>query len=306
MSAAVLIISNPAAGVRQPAWREPVTRILSALGPVEFVQPGSPDATTAAARDAEARGVSLVVAAGGDGTVHRVVNGLSSVETHVGLLPLGVVNDLAAHLQQSRSPVEAAQAMLSGAFLDIDVIRINRVRVVTIAGFAVVANAVTLGDRWRRRCPWLGRSAYTLAAAATIVRHGGDPVGGSIVVNQPTFGGHLRLPFESRNNDGVCEVVTLHGGGRVRLARAWLAMATAAPAPTSALSWVSLSRTTLEFDRDVPVVGDGEDLGRGRDFQISVEHAAVRIRCARAAAGEALPALDPERVSALAISSATE
>jgi diacylglycerol kinase family enzyme len=129
---------------------------------------------------------------------------------------------------------------------------------------------------------------------------------GSLVVNQPTCGGHLRLPFESRNNDGVCEVATLSGGSRVRLARGWLAMATGAPVPTSVLAWVSVSRTTLEFDRDVPVVGDGEDLGRGREFQISVEHAAVRIRCARAAAGEALPALDPERVSVMAISSAAE
>ena len=132
MKPAVLIISNPTAGYHQPAWREPVTRILSSLGPVEFIAPDSPEATTAAARDAEARGIPLIVVAGGDGTVHRVVNGLSSVETHVGLLPLGTANDLAAHLRHPRAPEEAARAMLSGVFLDIDAIRINRARVITV------------------------------------------------------------------------------------------------------------------------------------------------------------------------------
>ncbi len=306
MSAAVLIIANPSAGYRRPAWRTPVTEVLSSLGPVEFVTPGSAAETTAAARDAEQRGVPLIVAAGGDGTVHRVVNGLSSTSSHLGVLPVGTANDLSMFLGQSRSPVEVARAMLSGVFQDIDAIRINRVRVMTVGGFAVVAEAALEGDRLKRRWPWMGALAYTAAAVHVIAARGGDPVAGSLVANQATFGRHLRLPCDSVNNDGVCEVATFAGGRRWRLVRALMAMSFRVPMPTDAVACTTVSRTTLMFDNEVAAFGDGEDLGRGREFQIWVEASAVRVRCARAAASEGMLAVQAASVNVMAISSATE
>lgn len=302
----VLIIRNPQAGYHQPNWYEPVMRVLEPLGPVSCVVPASPEGTTEAARDAEARGVRLIVVAGGDGTVHRVVNGLTSVDTHVGLLPLGTANDLAEHLGVPRSPIAAARAMLSGVTIDIDAIRINRSRVLTVGGFAVVAEAALLADAMKRRRPWLGTMVYKLAAARVIAARGDDPVAGSFIANQATLGGHMRLPCASASDDGVCEVVTLAGGSRVRLARTLLAMTLGVPLPKDALRWISVARTTIEFDRDVPVFGDGEDLGVGRVFQISVESAAVRVRVARAAASEGTFAVQTGKVNVMAISSAAE
>lgn len=302
----VLIIHNPSAGYHQPRWREPVTRVLEALGPVEYVMPSSAEGTTAAARDAEARGVDLIVAAGGDGTVHRVVNGLTSVNSHVGLLPVGTANDLARQLGVPHSPVDAAHAMLSGVFVDIDAICINRTRVLTVGGCAVIADAALLADRLKARWPWLGRSAYKLAAAHTILMRGGDPVIGSFVANQSCLGGSIHLPCESANDDGVCEVVTLHAGGRLRLARTFLAMTLGVPFAQGAVSSTSLYRTTLTFDREVAWFGDGEDLGVGRERQVVVEPRAVRVRIARAMASEGTLAVQTSSVKLMTISSATE
>lgn len=302
----VLIIHNPAAGYHQPHWREPVTRVLEALGPVEFVAPSSPEGTTAAARDAEACGIDLIVAAGGDGTVHRVVNGLTTLDSHVGLLPIGTANDLAQQLGVPHAPVDAAHAMLSGVFVDIDAIRIDRARVLTVGGCAVIADAALLADRLKARYPWLGRFSYKLAAAHTILTRGGDPVLGSFVANQSFLGGSIRLPCESANDDGVCEVVTLHAGGRVQLARTFLGMTLGLPIPTGAVSSMSIYRTTLGFDRDVAWFGDGEDLGVGRERQVVVEPRAVRVRIARAMASEGTLAVHASSVKLMTISSATE
>ena len=145
-----------------------------------------------------------------------------------------------------------------------------------------------------------------MAAAQVSATRGSDPVAGSFVANQPTLGGNLRLPCESINNDGVCEIATLRGGSRMLLARTLLAMSTGSALPKQAMRWISVSRTVLEFDNEVPAFGDGEDLGRAREFQVSVEHAAVRIRCARAAASEGMFAVQPAKVNVMAISSATE
>ena len=273
----VLIIANPTAGYRQPLWREPVTRILSALGPVEFVTPGSAEAATAAAREAEARGVKLIVAAGGDGTVHRVINGLQARESHVGILPVGTGNDLAAHLGVPASPAAAAEGMLAGHYRNIDVIRFNGRRVFTSGVFSAIAEAAYLANSMKARWPWIGSLAYRVAAARVIVTRGGSPVAGVFVANMPRLGGNLRLPSGSLVDDGLCEIATLRGG-RVRLTRTLLAMSLDRPLPQGELIWERVRETTLRFESDVMAFGDGEDLGTSRSFHVVVEPRAVRFR----------------------------
>lgn len=274
---AVAVIHNPTAGYRQPAWREPVTRILSALGPVEFITPDSPEGTTAAARDCESRGVPLIVAAGGDGTVHRVVNGLRSTQSHLGILPVGTGNDLAGHLGVPASPEAAARHMLGGRYRDIDVISFNGRRVFTAGVFCAIAESAYIANRMKARRPWMGSFVYRLAAAQVIATRGGNPVAGVFVANLPRLGGNLHLRSGSVVDDGLCEVATLRGG-RVRLTRALLALSLDRPMPHGELTWEQVRQTTLEFPEDVMAFGDGEDLGRGRVFHVSVEPGAVRVR----------------------------
>lgn len=302
---AVLIIANPTAGYHQPAWREPVTRILSALGPVDYVVADSADGTTAAARAAEERGVALIVAAGGDGTVHRVVNGLRSVESHLGILPVGTGNDLAFHLHVPADPEAAARALLTETYRDIDVIRFNGRRVFTAGIFCAIAEAAYIANRMKARRPWLGSMVYRLAAAQVIATRGGDPVAGVFVANMPRLGGNLRLPSGSLVDDGLCEVATLRGG-RVRLTRTLLALSLDRKLRKGELTWQRVSETTLEFEREVMAYGDGEDLGAGRVFQVVVEPAAVRVRCPRMFAAEGTRVVEPRAVNVMAPSSALD
>src|SRR3954469_21094947 len=62
----------------------------------------------AVAADAAARGVDVVAAAGGDGTVNDVVNGLDGYDVPLGIIPLGTANDFA---RQVGIPADADHAM---------------------------------------------------------------------------------------------------------------------------------------------------------------------------------------------------
>jgi diacylglycerol kinase family enzyme len=59
------------------------------------------------------RGADLVLACGGDGTLHDVIQGLAqNLEVTVGILPLGSANALARHLGLSFDPAEAVGQQL--------------------------------------------------------------------------------------------------------------------------------------------------------------------------------------------------
>ncbi len=79
------------------------------------------------AAEAAAQGVDLVVAAGGDGTVNEVINGLSGDFGAVdfGIVPLGTGNDLARTLALPEDPAEAFETALHGTRRSIDLIRVS-------------------------------------------------------------------------------------------------------------------------------------------------------------------------------------
>ena len=62
---------------------------------VEVHEVSRGDDLRAIVRSAVERGCDLVVAAGGDGTVSAVANGLVGTETPLGIIPLGTANVLA-------------------------------------------------------------------------------------------------------------------------------------------------------------------------------------------------------------------
>lgn len=279
----IAVIANPTAGFKRTPWHEAVLRKLSELGEVELVTPESPNGTSAAARDAESRGCSLIVAAGGDGTVHRVINGFTSFDTELGILPVGTANDLSNFIGVPESAAGAAEAIVQGGIRPIDTVNINGVRLHTVAGFFLTADAAMRADRMKRRWPWLGPAVYKIGAAISIAIHGGKKDVGALIANQPKFGGNLRIPGISVIDDGCFEVVTFHGGSRIRLARALTAMSAGKPLPPGAITSKSVAATMIEFDEPVEWFADGEGYGFAQRFDLGVEHKALKIRGAVAA-----------------------
>lgn len=88
---------------------------------------GSPARARVLAREASEAGSDLVVAAGGDGTVNQVVNGLfaSARTAPLGVLPLGSANNFAAGLGIPEDAEQAARVLLDGFEREIDVARVN-------------------------------------------------------------------------------------------------------------------------------------------------------------------------------------
>ncbi len=111
----MLIVFNPAAGKRQVhrLWR--VLDLLLQNGiRVDLAETGHRGHAVLLAREAAERGARLVVAAGGDGTIAEVANGLSRTRVRLGVIPLGTANVLAHELGLPFAPRAVAQGLAFG------------------------------------------------------------------------------------------------------------------------------------------------------------------------------------------------
>ncbi|MCD1261327.1 diacylglycerol kinase [Paenibacillus athensensis] len=132
------LIYNPTSGREEMRKRLP--EILQRLerGGLEtsaHATTGEGDATLAAA-DAIERGFDVIIAAGGDGTLCEVVNGMAekSVRPPLGIIPVGTTNDFARALSIPKNWEQACDLIVRQYTRDIDVGKINQRYFINIAG----------------------------------------------------------------------------------------------------------------------------------------------------------------------------
>ena len=120
----IFVVFNPKAGSAKSA--EVLRARLTERGNVTLVEPGSPEETRLAAARAMQEGYDLIVAAGGDGTIHAVVNGLApDFGARLAVLPLGTGNDLRRTLGIPDDPLQALKLLDGGAERLIDLFRVD-------------------------------------------------------------------------------------------------------------------------------------------------------------------------------------
>jgi len=112
MSRKVKLIFNPIADLGR-AWRlaADLRPIVEDFGGADWSGTVYPTHATELARQAGEQGYDMVIAMGGDGTVHEIVNGLMQVPVRkrpsLGIVPLGSGNDFAHALGVSSNPPQA-------------------------------------------------------------------------------------------------------------------------------------------------------------------------------------------------------
>lgn len=99
---------------------------------------------------ARAARADLILAVGGDGTVHEVVNGVLAAggRAPVGIVPVGTGCDFARAIGLPRDPLAAARALTGCRRRQVDVGRVNDRYFVTIAGVGFDGEVAARVNRW--------------------------------------------------------------------------------------------------------------------------------------------------------------
>lgn len=133
------IIYNPTSG--REAIRRDLVDILNVYEKAgyetsAFATTAEPNSALNEARRAAEAGFELLVAAGGDGTINEVVNGIAPLEKRpmLAIIPAGTTNDYARALRIPREdPLEAAKVILKGKAAQMDVGQANDTYFINIA-----------------------------------------------------------------------------------------------------------------------------------------------------------------------------
>lgn len=169
MSQKTVIICNPGAGSVDD--HEATRAQLAELQGAEIRFTKEEGDATRFAREAVEQGAELVLAAGGDGTLNEVVNGIAPAADRVcvGLIPHGTGNDFARMLRLPSSVEECLEVIKAGRVWKIDLVRVTSDQVryflnVSAGGFSGTVNekmTPEIKDDW-------GPLAYLRCAAEAL------------------------------------------------------------------------------------------------------------------------------------------
>jgi diacylglycerol kinase (ATP) len=163
------IILNPSAG--SIGDLDALTARLAQLPDVDVRLTSKPGSAARFAKTAIGKGRTIIVAAGGDGTLNEVINGIGEKfgEVRVGLLPLGTGNDFGRSLEMPVDLEVALEVIRAGETRPVDLVRVTSDEVryfvnVSAGGFSGLMNEKLTPEMKKT---W-GPLAYLRSAAAAL------------------------------------------------------------------------------------------------------------------------------------------
>ena len=264
-----IVILNPAArGARTQRLRTQVEKL--ARGAIVCATSGAGEAERLA-RNAAMEGYEKIVAAGGDGTVNEIVNGIAGHNVTLGLLPIGTMNVFATELGLPLNDLAGCWEIIQqNRTHRVDLPRANRKHFVQLAGVGLDAQAVKETSRAFKRS--FGPLSYLISAVQIASRT--PPVlriesedaatdEGSFVLvgNGRLYGG--RFPFfkQAVMDDGLLDVIVFKRLNYVDIIRYLQDVVFTPQISSPEVEYFQTKHLRVSSEETVPVEIDGELVG---------------------------------------------
>lgn len=266
------IVHNPNAGrSAHQLYRETLSFLKTSGSSVETLDTARHgEGTKASAEAAKSGKFDAVVAAGGDGTVHDVAEGLVGRSIPLGIIPMGTGNVLSREIGLPRSARELASTLVRGATHDIPVGQVNGRPFLFVVGVGFDAEAVRVFEReGTRQYGQMGFVWPVLRALRSYedrplritTEAGGREAQWIIVTRVKHYAGNLLLAPNADLRVARFHLLSIKGGGLLNRVRQLAALALGVIEHDPAVHAESAKSIRIDGDRRVPVQIDGEVLG---------------------------------------------
>lgn len=287
----VTIIYNPLAGPADLApTMESIAKKWREIGWEVDIQPTQAAGhATQLAAEAVDRGRQLVLAAGGDGTLGEVVNGLAGSQTIMGVLPAGTANSFARELQLPLPGLRNENNLLLAS----DALMAGRVQVIDLGytsypekesgrywilwtgtgADSFMVNEMEPRPKWSKRIGWpsyifqglpkLSRFSHVHARVEVDGHQFEDDYILVLISNcQRYAGGFVTLSQDAKVDDGLLEVWLFGGRGLVSMSRHAVRTLQGQPSEEPDAFLLRGKEITVHTDPAMPVQTDGDPAGR--------------------------------------------
>ena len=249
------------------------------------------------ATEAVAEGFDTVVAAGGDGTVNEVLNGLGDApegfqRARLGVMPLGTVNVFARELTIPTKVTRAWEILCRGNETVVDLPSVeygeggarSRRYFAQLAGAGLDARAIELVQYELKKkigplaYVWAGLVALSGPPAVVTATGGGQSATGALVLlgNGRLYGGQYQIFPQADLRDGLLEVTVFPRVNWLTLARCGPGLLLRGRLPATVVKTFRAESVTLTALAPTPLEVDGELIGR-LPATFSVQRSRLRV-----------------------------
>ena len=264
-----LVILNPAArSDKASRLRE---RIAALSGGASMRLTSEAGDAREIAAEAVREGFEVVIAAGGDGTLNEVVNGIGGSSVRLGILPVGTMNVFATELGIPQGNLERAWSIIEqGNVVEVDLPKANDTHFIQLAGVGLDAEVVRKTTADSKRA--LGPLSYLLTlvqvaahkpSRVMLEAEGGRIREGSfaLIGNGRLYGGPFPVFQRASLFDGLLDVLVFQNQSHWDVVRYFQAIAFGTHPQLPDVEYFQTSTLRVTSSGDVPVELDGEVAG---------------------------------------------
>jgi YegS/Rv2252/BmrU family lipid kinase len=264
-----LVILNPAARSDKASRLRERIAALSGGASMRLTSEAG-DAREIAAK-AVREGFEVVIAAGGDGTLNEVVNGIGGSSVRLGILPVGTMNVFATELGIPQGNLERAWSIIEqGNVVEVDLPKANDTHFIQLAGVGLDAEVVRKTTADSKRA--LGPLSYLLTlvqvaahkpSRVMLEAEGGRISEGSfaLIGNGRLYGGPFPVFQRASLFDGLLDVLVFQNQSHWDVVRYFQAIAFGTHPQLPDVEYFQTSTLRVTSSGDVPVELDGEVAG---------------------------------------------
>jgi YegS/Rv2252/BmrU family lipid kinase len=247
--------------------------------------------TVEEARDLAAKfaeeGEPVVVAAGGDGTLNAVLQGLAGSVTALGVIPAGTMNVFARELGIPYGNLDKAFEVIEAGYIrEIDLFAVNGSPFMQMAGLGFDASVIE-ETTWESK-KMLGPLAYLLSAVKVlgekpplmevITAEGRHEEGVAVLAGNGTlYGGQFPLFRKANNQDEMLDVLVFKESGYRLVFDSLASLARGGVDLSDSVVHLQSERFSVRCDREFPIQVDGELLGRDKEVHFQPMERRLRV-----------------------------
>ncbi|ARK31474.1 diacylglycerol/lipid kinase family protein [Halalkalibacter krulwichiae] len=219
--------------------------------------------------------VDGVIALGGDGTIHEIINHLLGMKVPFTVLPTGSGNDFARARGITKNYEQEIDKILKKEHQKIDLLKVGDKHCMTVVGIGFDGKVAKEANELKLK-KWLGGLAYLIIIFKVLICY--KPTYTKLMLNQeeriiekvwliaianhPYYGGGMKICPQATSDDGKLDICIIHSLPKWRLLFLLAAVFKGKHVDMSGVEYLQVESIEVETNEPLYVTADGEIMGQ--------------------------------------------